>query len=381
MNGRKIVEVESHVIGDAHLVRLRTDDGASGVGQSGCWGYPAAVAQVVDTFRGYLLGQDPDRIESHWHHMYRMGAFRGSILGGAVSAVDIALWDLKGQRLDVPVWELLGGRYRERVRLMYLLEGTSSVDELVAYAAAAVAKGFSAVKFAPLPAGWYEKPLSSLITSMVGAVSAVRETIGWEVDIVLEFGKAFTPNQASPIIDALAPLSPLFVEDPIPIDSIEIQADLARKSRVPLGQGERMHSIWEFEDLLARGGSQYLRACPGLAGGISHCKKIAAVAEAHHSSMVWHNYQGPILTAACVHLDAAIPNFALQEWYPQSDEGHYASGYTSSLVREGGELIVPDAPGLGIDFDETQLIPHDLTGREHLWQIPQRSDGSVAFAV
>jgi galactonate dehydratase len=201
------------------------------------------------------------------------------------------------------------------------------------------------------------------------------------VDIVLEFGKSFTPSQALPIIDALAPLNPLFVEDPVPIDSTELQADLARKSRVPLGQGERMHSIWEFQDLLSRGGSQYLRACPGLAGGISHGKKIAAVAEAHHSSMVWHNYQGPILTAACIHLDAAIPNCAVQEWYPQSDEGALAVGYTNAMVRDGGEAIVPDAPGLGIDFDPSELVPTDLTGRKFLWEIPERTDGSVAFAV
>lgn len=380
-NASSIVAVESHVVGDAHLVRIRTDDGTSGVGQSGCWGYPAAVATVVETFGGYLVGKDPNRIESHWHHMHRMGAFRGSILGGAVSAIDIALWDLKGKRLGVPVWELLGGRYRDRVALMYLVEGSSTVEGLLEELSAAVARGFSTVKFSPLPPQWYDKPLNSLVTSMVETVAAARETVGRDIDIVLEFGKAFTPSRALPIIDALEAFNPLFVEDPIPIDSLEIQADLARKSRVPLAQGERLNSIWEFEDLLRRGGSQYLRACPGLAGGISHGKKIAAVAEAHHSSMVWHNYQGPVLTAACVHLDATIPNFAVQEWYPPSDEGRHSAGYTSSLVRDGGDVIVPDTPGLGIDFDEALLVPHDLKGREHLWQIPSRSDGSVPYAV
>jgi len=381
VNDQRIAEVESFVIGDAHLVRVRTEDGLSGVGQSGCWGYPAAIDQVVDTFRGYLLGKDPACIESHWHHMHRMGAFRGSIMGGALSAIDIALWDLKGRRLEVPVWELLGGRYRDRVRLMYLLEGCYSEEELANTVAAAVAEGFSAVKFCPLSSGWYDSTFSDLVTKTVAAVSAVRDVVGNDVDLVIEFAKSLTPLQAAPIIDALEPFRLLFVEDPIPIDSVELQAQLARASRVGLGQGERMNTIWEFEELLARGGSQYVRACPGLAGGISHCKKIATIAEAHHSTVVWHNYQGPILTSACVHLDAVIPNFVVQEWYAPSDEGDLASGYTSSITREGGELIVPDSPGLGIEFDETQLRPPDLTGRQHLWEIPHRGDGSVAYAV
>jgi galactonate dehydratase len=376
-----ISEVESFVVGDAHVVRIRADDGAYGVGQSGCWAYPDAVHSIVKTFEQYLLGRDPSCIESHWHHMHRMGAFRGSVLGGAVSAVDIALWDLKAKRLDVPVWELLGGRYRDRIRLLYLLEGEHSIDAIVEAASDAVAEGFTAFKFSPLPRGYFDKSLDALINEATGIVQAVREVVGSDVDLVLELGKAFAPLHARPLLRSFEGANPLFVEDAIPIDSIELQAAIARETSLALGHGERLHTIWEFNDLLARGGTQYLRACPGLAGGISHCRKIAAIAEAYHAPVVWHNYQGPILTAACVQLDTVMPNFVVQEYHPSSDEGELASGYSTTHKRVGGDLIISDAAGLGVDFDESQLAAADFTGREHLWTLPTRHDGSVAFAV
>src|SRR5215471_18989143 len=132
----KIENVESLLINGAHFVRITADDGLIGVGQSACWGYPNAVHEVIETFRSYLIGQDPLRIEHHWQYLYRMGPFRGSVLSGAISAVDIALWDIKGQHLQVPIWDLLGGKYRDRVRL-HLLMGGEMPDAIAANARAA----------------------------------------------------------------------------------------------------------------------------------------------------------------------------------------------------------------------------------------------------
>src|SRR6266704_1973301 len=146
----KITEVESLLLGGAHFVRITTDNGQVGLGQSACWAYPEAVDAIVHTFRGYLIGQDPRQIERHWQHLYRMGPFRGSVLSGAVSAVDIALWDIKGQIYQAPIWELLGGKYRDRVRLHLLMDG-GTPEEVHARAKAAAAEGFTAVKFDPLP--------------------------------------------------------------------------------------------------------------------------------------------------------------------------------------------------------------------------------------
>ena len=181
----EIAAVDSVVLGDAHFVQIHTADGLVGVGQSACWGYPDAVHAVVETFRPYLLGADPRRIEHHWHHLYRMGPFRGSVLTAAVAAVDLALWDLLGKRLGVPVWQLLGGRVRDRVRLHLLLPGTGA-EELAAQAAAAVADGFTAVKFDPLPADYAEVSLARLVAETAATTAAVRDTVGADVDLLIE---------------------------------------------------------------------------------------------------------------------------------------------------------------------------------------------------
>ena len=149
----KIAEVESLLLGRVHFVRITTDQGQVGLGQSACWAYPEAVDAVIRTFRGYLVGQDPRQIERHWQYLYRMGPFRGSVLSGAVSAVDIALWDIKGQILQAPIWELLGGKYRDRVRL-HLLMGGATPEELGRNAGAAATEGFTAIKFDPIPDGF-----------------------------------------------------------------------------------------------------------------------------------------------------------------------------------------------------------------------------------
>jgi len=373
----RIEAVESLLLGDGHFVRIRTESGLVGLGQSACWGYPAAVHEVMNTFRRYLVGQDARRIEHHWQYLYRMGPFRGNVLSAAVSAIDIALWDLKGQALQAPIWELLGGRCRDRIRLHLLLDG-GTPEQILASAAAAAAEGFTAVKFDPLPADYQDRGLDGLVRSTAALVHAVREAIGPEVDMILELHRKLTPLQALPMITALAPAHPLFIEDPIQIDSISSQADLARRFTVPLGEGERFSSIWEFRELLAQGGTQFVRPDVGLAGGLTHCRKIAALAESYHAAVVTHNCLGPALTAAAVHLDASIPNFVVQE-YTKLDEGAQVRGLTSAVRREGGYLLLPEVPGLGVtlaeDASDMRLVGRPVT------EIPLRSDGSVAFSV
>jgi len=374
----KIERLDSILLGDVHLVRIRTEDGLVGLGQSGCWGYPGAVHAVMETFRSYLIGQDASRIERHWQYLYRMAPFRGSVLTAAVSAVDIALWDLKGQRLQVPIWELLGGRYRDRIRLHLLLEGTTP-DAIIAAARVAVAEGFTAVKFDPLPVGYYDMSQDRLIRATVDLAAAVREAVGTDVDIILELHRKLTPLQAVPVAEGLAAIHPLFVEDPIQIDSVSSQAAIAQRVNVPFGEGERLHTIWEFRELLAQGGCQYVRPDVGLAGGLTHTKKIAALAESYHAAVVTHNCLGPVLTAASVHLDATIPNFVVQE-YSMVDERVESSVFQTSVRRRGGYLEVPETPGLGVTLSETAGGVIHVVGRE-ITEIPLRSDGSVAFAV
>jgi galactonate dehydratase len=374
----KIEHVESLVLGDVHLVRIVTEDGKVGLGQSGCWGYPSAVHAVVETFRRALLGHDVDAIEHIWHYVYRMAPFRGSVLSAAVAAVDIALWDLKAQRYGVPIWQLFGGKVRDRIRLHLLLTGADPAAILES-ARAAVAEGFTAVKFDPLPATYHDMTQARLIRDTVELTAAVRDLVGPDVDLIIELHRKLTPLQAAPLLEALVPFHPLFVEDPIQIDSISSQGALALRSPVPLGGGERLHTIWEFRELLAQGGAQYVRPDIGLAGGLSHCRKIAAIAEAYHAAVVTHNCLGPLLTAASVHLDAAIPNFVVQE-YTLLDETPSLSFFQTAVRRVGGYLSLPDVPGLGVIFDESAAGEVRVVGRE-VTVIPLRSDGSVAFSV
>lgn len=373
----KIAEVESLVVGGGQFVRITTDSGLVGLGQSACWGYLSAVHEVVQTFRRYLIGQDPLRIEHHWQYNYRMGPFRGSILSGAVSAVDIALWDIKGQHFQAPIWELLGGRCRDKVRL-HLLMGGGSPEQVHANAKAAAEEGFTAIKWDPIPAGYQDMSLSELIGGTVEQVAAARQAVGREVDIVLELHRKLTPLQALPLCHALAEFRPLLIEDPIQIDSIQSQAEIAKRIGSAVANGERLHNVWEFRELLIAGGSQYVRPDVGLAGGITQVKKIAAVAESFHAGLVPHNFLGPVLTAAATHVDVSIPNFTVQE-YSKIDE-QQAEAFPGTLKRQGGYLPVPEAPGLGLTLDEKKLAE---LGRDRLdpTNLLLRNDGSVAYAV
>ena len=174
----KIESVESLFIGTNLVVRVRTDTGLSWVGQTACWGYVDAVDSIVNKFRPYLVGKDPMRTEYHWQYLYRMGPFRGSALSGAVSAIDIALWDIKGKYFQAPIWELLGGRCRDKVRLHLLMGGASTLDGLKEVARSAAEEGFTAVKFDPLPSGYQDMTQARLISSVRDQVAAVREGAG-----------------------------------------------------------------------------------------------------------------------------------------------------------------------------------------------------------
>ncbi len=375
-----IGEVESLLLNGAHFVRITTEDGIVGLGQSACWAYPGAVDAVVRTFRDYLIGQDAGQIERHWQHLYRMGPFRGSVLSGAISAVDIALWDIKGQALQAPIWDLLGGKYRDRIRL-HLLMGGRSPEDLAANARTAAGEGFTAIKFDPVPEGFGDMTQDALVRGVTANVAAAREAVKSDVHIILELHRKLTPLQALPVIEAVAQFNPLFVEDPVQIDSIVSQSEIARRVSQPIANGERMHTIWEFREMLVNGGSQYVRPDVGLAGGLTHTRKIAAIAESFHSAVVTHNFLGPVLTAAAVHLDTSIPNFVVQE-YARTDESDKWSGFTGVLQRQGGYLYPPEEPGLGLKLVDTSMNgPLSPLGDRHIKDIPLRADGSVVYAV
>ena len=374
----KIEQIDSMLIGGGLVVRITTDTGISGLGQTACWGYPTAVESIVEVFKQYLIGQDPLRIEHHWQYLYRMSPFRGTVIMGAIAAVDIALWDIKGKRFDVPTWELLGGNVRDKIRL-HLLSGGGTPEANFDAAKAAVEDGFTAMKFDPVAGDFQDMGQARLIQDAVAITAAAREAGGPDLDLIIELHRKLTPMVALGLAEALKPFHVLFVEDPIQIDSISAQAHVATKSNIPFGNGERLVSIWEFRELLEQGGPQYLRPDVALAGGLTHCKKIAAIAESYHCAVVTHNFLGPLTTAASLHLDATIPNFVTQE-YTKRDESEQHAVFKCSYAREGGYIPIPQAPGLGIELDEA-LIPERPFTPMNTGKTPLRVDGSVAYAV
>ncbi len=373
----KIESIENFLIGNAYVVRINTDNGISGIGQTACWGYPTAVQSIVEVYRSYLIGQDPLRIEHHWQNLYRMAPFRGTTIMGAVSAIDIALHDIKGKYFEVPVWDLLGGNVRDKIRL-HLLSGGNTPELNFKAAKSAVEEGFTAIKFDPMPSGYQDMAQSRLIQTAVDITAAAREAGGPDLDLIIELHRKLTPMVALELADALKPFHVLFLEDPIQIDSISTQAHIASKSSMPFGNGERFVSIWEFRELLEQGGPQYVRPDIGLAGGLSHCKKIAAIAESYHCAVVTHNFLGPLITAASLHLDASIPNFVTQE-YTKQDEADKNLVYKTCYKREGGYISIPQKPGLGVELDDSLITNHTFEALKEL--PPLRMDGSVANSV
>ena len=374
----KIDKIESFFIRNGYVIRIHTDTGISGVGQTACWGYPEAVDSIINTFKKHLIGQNPLRIEHHWQYLYRMGPFRGTALSGAISAVDIALWDIKGKHFGVPIWELLGGNCRDKIRL-HLLGGGSTPETMYDAAKAAVEEGFTALKFDPVVGGFQDMTVDRLVKTARDIVAAAREGGGPDLDLIVEVHRKLTPMNSIVLESALAPFNLYFIEDPIQIDTITTQAELAKRMTTPLAVGERNVSIWEFRELLEAGGPQYVRPDLGLAGGITHCKKIAALAEAYHSAVVTHNFLGPLITAASLHLDTSIPNFITQE-YTKGDESDDFAVYKVAYQREGGYIPIPEAPGLGIELDDS-LIEENPYQPMNTGTTPLREDGSVAYAV
>ena len=383
----KIERVESILAGNSQIVRVITDNGLIGVGQSACWGYLEATDAVVKKFADYLVGKDPLDIEHHWQYMYRMGPFRGSVISGAVSAVDIALWDIKGKALEAPVWQLLGGKVRDKIRLHLLMGGIrpnaadqgTTPEGIRLNARDAAEEGYTAIKIDPLPDGFQSMTLPRLIHDTRENVAAMREGAGLDVDIILEIHRKLTPMNAIALAEQLIEFSPLFYEDPIQIDSVKSQGEIAKRTKLPVANGERMHSIWEFRELFEAGGSQYVRPDLGLGGGVTGVKKIAGLAESYHSALVTHNFLGPVLTAAACNIDTSIPNFLTQE-YSMEDEQPFNAIFNSSWKRDGGFISVPDTSGIGIDLEVESLKSQPYVPRD-LQVIPMRTDGSVGYSV
>ncbi len=357
------------------LVRVYCEDGTVGVGEGGVHGWQRPTETMLRTFAPYLVGQDPSRIEHHYQYLYRNSHFMGSVVQGALSAIDIALWDIKGKRLGVPIYELMGGLTRNKVRC-YMHVGGDTAADLAADAVAQVKAGFSAVRFTPFaPQFWLHRTYSEWADEAVKRVGAVREAVGPAIDICVEIHRQMNPPESISLGRRLEQFNPYFYEDPMLPDSPDMMGEVQRRGNLPIATGERFTTIFEFQQLLEARACAYVRPDLCLCGGLSGCKKVAAMAEAQHVRVIPHNPLSPISTAACVQLDACIPNFALQEYTGES-EPPKSDLLVNPLKLEDGFLVVPDGPGLGVALNESALTAHPFIDK--ILDTPLHEDGSVA---
>lgn len=337
--------------GRAMVLKMFTDEGLVGYGEPMNYEHWRVVAQAVADMAEYLVGKDPLQIEDHWQAMYRSSYSRSMpTLVGALSGIEMAMWDVFGKATGLPVWKLLGGSVRNRIRVYTGIGGTTP-EECAAAARQAVTAGFRAVKMVvtPQPVRFVDTPKA--IDAMVARVAAVREAVGNEVDIAVDLHRRLSPTMAIIVVKELEPLRPLFAEEPCHPENNEPLLALARSTTVPIATGERHLTRWGFRELIEREMCAILQPDIRHCGGLLELKKIAAMAEIHNMAVAPHNAAGPVGVAASVHVMATVPNCLICEGGHRRGEGLFKT----PLVFKDGFIELPTAPGLGVDMDDDAL--------------------------
>ncbi len=364
----RITKLETFLVQPRWLfLKVHTDVGLVGWGEPVVEGRAKTLATAIEELGEYLIGKDPRDIAHHWQAMYRHAFYRGGpVLTSAISGVDMALWDIKGKALGVPVYEMLGGPTRGKVRVY------AHVRNDVELLKQKKAEGFRAFKTGVLNStrsGIVAPP--SFIRQAAEAFAALRAAGGDDVDIGIDFHGAIGPQNAKLLIKAYEPYQPMFIEEPVNCQNVDLMAEIARGTHLPIATGERIFTKWGFREILEKGAATILQPDLCHAGGISEVRLIAGMAEAYYAAIAPHNPLGPISLAAGLQIAAAIPNFMCQE------QVSLGEGYLKRpFVVRNGYIDVPLGPGLGIEVDEEQLkskIGHD-------WQNKQTydpNDGSV----
>ena len=373
----KIAKIETFFVSRFLVARITTEDGIQGIGESCYWAYPKAAQETIKGFSDALIGMDSRDIEHIWSFLWRYNsAFRGNSIGGAISAIDMALWDIKGKRLDAPVWDLIGGKVRKKIRAIAQGINGNTPEECAKGAKKVMDQGFSALKFTPMPSNWAELTYSKMISLAVEMVSAVRETVGWDFDIGIEIHRNMQPHEAIAFCKDVAHLRPYFIEDPIVPDSVVSMADVASKMNLPLAVGERNMGVWEFREYAQMVKPAFFKPDIAVAGGITGVKKIATIAEAHHIKISPHNFQGPIATAACIAVGTSSISWDVQE--SVEEDVPPRRDMTDEIIKlKDGWYYPSEKPGLGLIFNEDSPSKHPFDPANY--PPPIKGDGSVGL--
>jgi len=356
------------------FVIIDTDTGLSGVGEASLEGKERTVETAVKEMAPHLIGKDPTRIEFHWQVLYRHGFWRGGVvLNTALSGIEQALWDITGKELGVPVYRLLGGACRDRVRL-YGHCGGPTPEASAQNATEMVAKGFTALKMGSWnPAEYISE--RHLVDNAMARVKAVREAVGDEVDLMVDNHGRLTPGLAIQMMRALEPYKLLFFEEPVPPDNVDAMAKVAAAGiNMHIATGERLFTKWGFRDLLEKQIADIIQPDVCHAGGVLETRHIAAMAEAYYVRVAPHNPNGPVATAASVQLAACTPNFEILE-YAESQP------WRNEVLKEpmpvvNGCIELPTRPGLGVELNEEAVRRYPYQPRPYGGAF--HSDGAVA---
>lgn len=364
----RITRLETMLVKPRWLfLKIHTDEGVTGLGEPILEGRAKTCAAAVAEVEPYLAGKDPRHVVHHWQAIYRHAFYRGGpILTSVLSGIEQALWDIKGKLLGVPVYELLGGPTRDRVRVY------AHVGQDPARLKQRKAEGFTAFKTTPK-----NMVQSGLVASQqyveeaAASFAALREAGGKDADIGIDFHGAISPATAKLLVKALEPYQPFFIEEPVQCQNVEAMAEIARGTHLPIATGERVFTKWGFREILEKGAATILQPDLCHAGGILEARLIAGMAEAYYASIAPHNPLGPISLASGLQLAAAIPNFLCQE------QVSLGEGYLKEPFKvENGHVRVPTKPGLGIELDDAKVaekIGHDWRNAETY----SERDGSV----
>ncbi len=351
--GMKITKVEPIMTGSDVFLKIETNAGITGYGDGTQHFLPYAAEGTLKDVIPYLIGEDPERIEYLWQSSFRRRFYRGGpATGAAVSAIDQALWDIKGKAYGVPVYQLLGGLARTKVRCYGHITGNTA-EEAAKQAKQRVAKGITAIRYRAYHSydalGLHDHRLA--VEQQIEYLAAIREAVGEKTDIILECHGRYDPQWAIELAKRAEPYRPFLIEDPIRHENPQALAEVHASTRIPLATGERLHSLWDFREIVVNGYVTYLRPDVCHCGGISEMKKIAALGEVYYRDLIPHNNAGPLGTAATVHAALAIPNVTMIEApFVNSDaKPDVVSPYPKF---EAGYALPLEGPGLGITFDE-----------------------------
>lgn len=341
------------------FVKIETDVGISGIGEGTLEYKEHALLGAIEDIKRVLIGQDPRQVERICHELYRDSYWRvGPVLQSAISAVNMAMWDIKAKACNVPVYEMLGGKVRDSIR-MYAnvwFSGAKTPDEFAAAAVAAKEKGVTALKWDPFGKAYMYMDNKDLSYSL-SIVEAVRGAVGNDVDLLIEGHGRFNIATGIKIANELKQFDPMFFEEPTPPDSFDAIAEVRRKSPVPLAAGERVYSLTQFREFLDKGCADFAQPDMSHCGGISAVMKMAAMAEPHYVAIAPHNPSGPVANACALHLAAAIPGFRILE-ICLTDVNWRKELTNERVVFDKGNILIPEGVGLGLELNEENCLKY-----------------------